>query len=89
MFLSRDKNLTIFFDRDSNMKFFLLPGLEAQKVENHWSKQDSGLYVDEVVLPLFLSRPILNRSIRILHSLWPAKLTLESEQEKILFLNAF
>ncbi len=24
------------FDRDNNLKIFLLPGLEAQKVEKHW-----------------------------------------------------
>ncbi len=26
------------FDRDSNLNICLLPGLEAQKVENHWTK---------------------------------------------------
>jgi len=32
------KNLKNFFDWDSNLKIFLLLGLEAQKVEKHCSK---------------------------------------------------
>jgi len=35
--------LNKFFDRDSNLKIFLLPGLETQKVEKHWPRRPNGL----------------------------------------------
>jgi len=31
-------NTLTFFDRDSNLKIYLLPGRAAQKVENHWHR---------------------------------------------------
>ena len=31
------------FDRDSNLKFCLRPGLGAQKVEKHWPRQPGNL----------------------------------------------
>jgi len=32
-YLAGEISIQTFFDRDSNLKIFLLPGLEAQKVE--------------------------------------------------------
>ena len=34
-YIAETKPLKFFFDRDSNLKIFLLPGIEAQKVEKH------------------------------------------------------
>jgi hypothetical protein len=34
-YLAGDISIQKFFDRDSNLKIFLLPGLDAQKVEKH------------------------------------------------------
>jgi len=38
--IARSTTLKLF-DRDSILKICLLPGLEAQKVEKHWSKGTS------------------------------------------------
>ncbi len=37
----KTQDLEFFFDRDGNLKICLLPGLEAQKVENHWATLQS------------------------------------------------
>jgi len=38
-YLAGEISIQKCFDRDSNFKIFLLPELEAQKVEKTWSKE--------------------------------------------------